>query len=115
MNSQHPADLNEPTRKALDELKELITRQYPQAAFEVALGEDPEGVYLKATVDIEDVDEVLDAVLDRLFAIQVEEKLPIYVVPLRPVERVLKELQTARKPARPRLEWQASIRRPKIA
>ncbi|MDP2662534.1 MAG: hypothetical protein Q8R28_17580 [Dehalococcoidia bacterium] len=105
MTTEPLPEFDEPAQTAIQELKGLITQQYPQATFEVAHGEDPEGVYLKTTVDIEDVDEVLDAVLDRLFAIQVERELPIYVIPLQPVERVLKELQPPRWPARPGLDW----------
>lgn len=109
MSTERVPEFDKPTQNALQELKGLITEQYPQATFDVAHGEDPEGVYLKTTVDIEDVDEVLDAVLDRLFAIQVERELPIYVIPLQPVERVMKELQRPRWPARPKLDWGSNI------
>ena len=104
MNTECLPELDEPTQDAIEEIKGLITQQYPESTFEVAHGEDPEGVYLKSTVDIEDVDEVLDAVLDLLFDIQVERELPIYVIPLQPVERVLRELQPPRWPARPGLD-----------
>lgn len=105
MNAERIPDIDEPTQMAVNELEEMITKQYPNAAFQVAHGEDPEGVYLKATVDIEDVDEVLDVVSDRLFAIQVEQGLPLYVIPLQPVERVMHELQSTRRLARPKIEW----------
>jgi hypothetical protein len=45
------------------------------------------------TVDIADTDEVIDLVGDRLVELQVEEGLPLYMTPLRPIERVVAELQ----------------------
>jgi hypothetical protein len=52
-----------------------------------------EGIYLVTTVDIADTDEVIAAIGDRLVALQVDEGLPLYVTPLRPLERVLAELR----------------------
>ncbi len=46
-----------------------------------------------ATVDSEDPDDVFSAVVDRLVDIQVEEGLPVYVVPSRPRERVIAEMR----------------------
>jgi hypothetical protein len=37
-----------------------------------------------ATVDVEDTDAVVDVYIDRLVTLQIEEGLPVYVVPLRP-------------------------------
>ena len=45
------------------------------------------------TVDIADTDEVVDAVGDRLVELQVDEGLPVYVTPLRPIERVIAQLR----------------------
>ena len=57
-------------------------------------------MYLVATVDIDDTDEVVEVFIDRLIDMQVEEGLPVYVVPpIRPIERVLeymRELERAR-------------------
>ena len=61
--------------------------------FAVEPGEDPPGTYLVATVDIADTDEVIDVVGDRLLALQVDEGLPVYVAPVRPVNRVTAELR----------------------
>ena len=80
-------------QEALDELKGLITAYFPQAAFVVEEGFDPEGVYLITTVDIADTDEVIAVVGDRLVELQVDEGLPVYVTPLRPIERVVAELR----------------------
>ena len=78
---------------ALHELKRLITARFPQAAFVVEEGFDPKGIYLVTTVDIADADEVIDAVGDRLVELQVDEGLPVYVTPLRPIERVVAQLR----------------------
>ncbi len=79
--------------EALHELKRLITARFPQAAFVVEEGFDPEGVYLITTVDIADTDDVIAVVGDRLVELQVDEGLPVYVTPLRPIERVVAELR----------------------
>ena len=53
--------------------------------FQTDEGEDPEGIYLTATVD--DRGEVIDLILERLVDLQVEEGVPIFVVPNRTPER----------------------------
>ena len=78
---------------ALHELKGLITARFPQATFVVEKGYDPKGVYLVTTVDIADTDEVIATVGDRLVELQVDEGLPVYVTPLRPIERVVAQLR----------------------
>jgi hypothetical protein len=88
--------------EAVHELKRLITVRFPQAAFVVEEGCDPEGIYLVTTVDIVDTDEVIAVVGDRLVELQVDEGLPVYVTPLRPIERViaqLRERETATSPS----------------
>jgi hypothetical protein len=75
---------------AIDELKAMISTHYPNAQFEVAHAVDEaENVHLTVTVDIDDPEELLDLVMDRLLEFQIEERIPIHVIPLRPVERVL--------------------------
>jgi hypothetical protein len=49
----------------------------------VTPGEDPEGLYVLATVDVDDTDAVVDVYIDRLLTLQIDDGLPIYVVPLR--------------------------------
>ena len=101
MSAERSVAIDERTQEAIDELKGMIRERYPSAVFAVAHGEDPEGVYLDATVDIEDVDEVLDVVRDRVFELQVEEGLPIYVIPLEPEKRVLSRLEARARSGRP--------------
>ncbi len=80
-------------KEAIHELGGLITDHFPQATFVIEEGFDPEGVYMIAIVDIADTDEVIDVIGDRLVELQVDEGLPLYVTPLRPIERVMTELR----------------------
>jgi len=79
--------------EAVHELKGLITARFPQASSVVEEGFAPKGTYLVTTVDIADTDEVIDVVGDRLVDLQVTEGLPLYVTPLRPIQRVVAELR----------------------
>ena len=79
--------------EAVRDLQSLISASFPQATFVVEEGVDPEGVYVVTTVDIPDTDEVIEAIGDRLVTLQVDEGLPVYVTPLRPVERVVAQLR----------------------
>lgn len=83
-------------QRAVEELKALVSTDYPTATFEVSDGEDPEGTYLLATVDVEDTDEVMDKVIDRLVTLQVDEELPLYFLALPTPERNLQRLQAAK-------------------
>ena len=74
--------------QAIAELQERIAARYPTATFEIEDGEDPDGVYLTAVVDLDDPDEVLDVVIDRLLELEIDEGLPLYVVPARTPERI---------------------------
>lgn len=82
---------------AIAEIEELIARHYPTTTFQVGEGDDPEGIYLSATVDAADMGDVVDLFLDRLVELQVEEGLPLFVVPVRPLNRVIAEKR--RRPA----------------
>ena len=108
MSPEPKLNLDQATRSAIDEIKATITERYPGASFAVSRGDDPEGIYLRTTIDLDDVDQVLDGILDELYDIQVERALPIYVIPLQPVDRVLESLSNSALPARPRIDWQAA-------
>lgn len=73
---------------ALAELRGMIKAAFPTATFQMYRGEDPGGTYLQATVDVEDTDDVIDVFIDRLVDMQIEERLPVYVVPVHTPERV---------------------------
>jgi hypothetical protein len=82
-------EISPPMRQALKELEGIIGHRYPTATFDISRGEDdPEVVHLTTTVDLDDPDEVLDLVITRVMKLQVEEKLPLYVIPVRTPERV---------------------------
>ena len=93
MKQERPVSLTPAMEKAVNELKGSIAERFPQASFVVEEGFDPKGVYLVTTVDIADTDEVIDVIGDRLVELQVEEALPLYVTPLRPIQRVIAELR----------------------
>jgi hypothetical protein len=71
-------------QEILEEFEKLIGKAYPEATFDIEFGGEPDGVYLIVTVDLEDTEEVLDVVMDRMLEVQIEERLPVYVLPLRP-------------------------------
>lgn len=71
--------------RAVAELQTMIVARYPEATFAVWQGEDPIGTYVTATVDVADTDEGTDLVIERLIAMQVEEELPVYVIPVQPI------------------------------
>lgn len=73
---------------AVAELQSMIVARYPEATFAVWQGEDPVGTYITATVDVADPDEVTDLIIERLIALQVEDELPVYVIPVRPIARI---------------------------
>ncbi len=91
-----PEQLTYPDPKvaeAANELAGLIAERYPDASFSLEPGEDDQNaVHLMATVDVADTDEVLDLVIDRLISLQVDEGLPLFVIPLQPAERVVTQL-----------------------
>jgi hypothetical protein len=91
-------------RHAVDELKGLVQERYPQATFHVTRSpEDRSVIHLVTTVDVPDTTEVVDAVLDRVLQLQIDENLPVHVIPVRPRDRVLamaREQHAERKPRR---------------
>lgn len=72
---------------AVAELQQLIKSHFPSTSFTVGEAEDPEGVYVRAIVDVDDPDEVTEVFIDRMIDLQVEDGLPVYVVPVRTSER----------------------------
>jgi hypothetical protein len=101
MTEQHPMESDPRVQAALLELQDRISGHYPTATFAVYRGEDPDGVYLRATVDVEDTDELLDVFIDRLVDLQVDEGLPVYVITTVPLERVAEQLRVRKDHRRP--------------
>lgn len=74
---------------AVAELEALIKDHYPTARFAVGPAPDePDAVHIIATVDLDDPDEVADLVMDRMLTLQIEEGLPVHVIPIRTPERL---------------------------
>lgn len=89
MKTEQLGQLEDPRiQAALAELEQAIAARYPVATFDVFYREDPDGVRLRATIDVEDTGEVIDTIIDTLYEIQVERGLPIYVIAVRPMHRV---------------------------
>ena len=86
---------------AVGELRALIAMRYPTATFAVFERDDPEGVRLCATVDVEDTDEVVETAIEKLTELQTERELPIYLLVEQSLERVAEQLQARRAPQRP--------------
>ena len=78
---------------AVVELQGQIRQQFPEAMFDVVQGDDPDGCYIWASLDTDDPDAVLDIVVDRLIALQVDERIPVHVIPIRSRERVRAALE----------------------
>ena len=93
-------DLNDPRmQSAIRELETLIRFHYPAAVFSSAYGEDPDGVYLDVTVDLDDTDEVVDVYIDRLLDLQIEDGLSLHVIPLRTPARIAAMLRARERAA----------------
>jgi hypothetical protein len=74
---------------AIDELEALILSRYPSATFTVGpAADEPGAVHIIATVDLDDPDEVADLVMDRMLELQIDEGLPLHVIPIRAPERL---------------------------
>ena len=73
---------------AIETLKGLIAAPYPEATFAVYEHDDPPGTYLRATVDVDDTDDVFAVVVDRLLDMQVDEGLHVYVAVRPPRWRI---------------------------
>jgi len=75
---------------ALDEMRALILGRYPDATFDTGPSQDDATiVHLYAYVDVDDTDEVMDLVVDRMVDIQAEEGLPLFVIPLQTPARAV--------------------------
>lgn len=101
----HPHDhLTDPRiQAAVAELQDMIRAHYPSTVFTVGEAEDPDGIYVRAVVDVDDPDEVAEVFIDRMIDLQVEDGLPIYVVPVRTPAREAAERQ------RQESDWRISV------
>jgi hypothetical protein len=68
---------------AARELQATISARYPAATFRlVRAADDPLAYHLLAAVDVDDPDDVGDLVLDRMLGMQIDEGIPLHVIPL---------------------------------
>ena len=111
--SLHIAGVSERTRQAIAELRDANLARYPTTTFELArAADDPRGIHLLAIAEVDDPDEVGDLVIDRVVALQVDEGIPLHVIPLRTPERIqaARETDRGRAKSRPtrslRLQWE---------
>ena len=72
---------------AVDEITALIRASYPSTTFLVDMDEDQRTVFITAVVDLDDPDEVIECFIDRILAMQIDEGLPLHVIPIRTPER----------------------------
>ncbi len=88
MKTEREPKLAPRMQTAIEELKGLVRERYPDATFQVTRSpEDQKTILLKPVVEIDDRDEVMDVVIDRLVELQSEQQLPLFVVPTRPQAR----------------------------
>ncbi len=89
MNCDRFSETDPRIQSVLAELKGMILARWPMATFEVSRGAECCEVDLAVIIDIDDTDEVMDLVVDRLLEIQIDEGLPVHVIPLRPMWRTI--------------------------
>ena len=94
MKEHHPLLSDPRMTQAVETLRAQIAERYPTATFEVFHRDDPDGVRLRATVDLPEPSQVMDVVIDTLYEYQVEQELPVYVVAVQPLERVAEQLRS---------------------
>jgi len=83
-------NVNERARAAIDELKHSILSRHSDATFIVHPGfDDPRSISLEVYVDLDDPHQILEEIIDRVVDIQVDEGIPLHVLPLHTPERAL--------------------------
>lgn len=100
MSGEPTAAVNPRIQAALDELEGMILKRYPHAQFQIDRGlDDPGAVHLTAIVDVDDIDAVLDLIVDRMMEFQIDEALPIFVLPVRPADRAAQRISRTDQPS----------------
>lgn len=88
-------------KAAIEEMKSRILQAYPGTNIDVEEGDDPQGIYLWANVDPEDSVDLMDLIIGRVVDLQVDEGLPLYVVPGQSIWSAWREEQKAKKASGP--------------
>jgi hypothetical protein len=87
MTPEHQFPLSARMEAAIAEMKTLISSRYPSTTYSVYEWDDPEGIFLSAIVDTEDLEAVTDLFISRMVDLQVDEGLPLFVIPERTPEK----------------------------
>lgn len=94
MKTERAVRLSPGMTRAIEELKRLVQTDYPEATFRVTRSpDDDRTIHLMTEMDLEDTADVLDSVLDRVLELQIDEGLPVHVIPVRPREHILTNLK----------------------
>jgi hypothetical protein len=72
---------------AFAEMQQRILDHHPRTTFTIGRVGDMPGIWMTATVDLEDPDDIIDLFIDRLLEIQISEGLPIHILPEQTPER----------------------------
>jgi hypothetical protein len=89
MSTQYLSSLDDDSQRAVAELTGMIRDKYPDASFAIEPSPDEgHATHITAVVDAEDPDDVMDLVIDRLVELQVQDGIPVSVIPIRTPERV---------------------------
>ncbi len=87
--SEYQTSLDPRRQQAVQELTQLVQAHFPLTDVMVVPGDDnPKATHVFATVDIDDPDEVADLVMERMLELQLDEGIPVYLIPIRTPERV---------------------------
>ncbi len=104
MRKERKPQLTPRMQGAIRELEGMILDRYPGTRFRVGPGQDdPAAVHLTAVVDTDDTEEVVDLVIDRMMELQIQEELPLFVIPIRSPARVAADLGAEPERGRSRL------------
>jgi len=90
--SKRRTPINTPgMRRAIRDLKTLISKEYPGTTYRVRTGGEPFELFLYATVDTDNIYDVYTLVSGKLADFQVDDKLPLRVQ-VRPTEERAREI-----------------------
>jgi hypothetical protein len=82
---------------AIEEMKALVLSKYPAARFQVIQAPDePGAIHLNTIIDVDDLEEVVDLIMDRMMQFMIEDELPFWVVPVHSTEYALAQLAASR-------------------
>jgi hypothetical protein len=71
----------------IDEIRAAVLERYPGTTFRFTAGEGPDTVWMWATVDIDDPDEVGDLVAEKVINLVIDDRNPLLFIPVWPRER----------------------------